>query len=282
MPDPTVAVVGLGLIGGSLARDLAAGGIRVLGFDRNPRSLRAAGRAGAVHRPLTNDLAGLAEADAVVVAVPVSAAPDVLAAARPHLARATLVTDVGSTKRGIAAAAERLELGARFVGAHPLAGDHRAGWSASRAGLFRGARVFLCPAADAAPAAVRLARRLWRRVGATVEVTTPVAHDRRMAYASHVPQVVSSLMAVLLDRHGVAPAHLGPGGRDVLRLAGSSPELWAATLLENADRVGEALGALEEALVSLRAALGRGDRTRLWAMLAGARDWSRWKARASR
>lgn len=275
MAEPTVAVVGLGLIGGSLARDLAAMGTRVLGFDRDPQVLREAVAAGAVHRALGADFAEAAEADALVIAVPVSAAAEVLAAARPRLVGATLITDVGSTKRRIAAAVERLDLGGRFVGAHPFTGDHRSGWPASRAGLFRGARVFLCPSPASTPDARSLACQLWQRLGATVEITTPEEHDRRMAYVSHLPQVTSSLMGVLLGREGFRPTDLGPGGRDALRLAGSSPDVWAATVLENADRVDEALAVLQEELDGLRSALGRRDVSGVSRVFAAARAWAR-------
>ncbi|NJD18999.1 MAG: prephenate dehydrogenase/arogenate dehydrogenase family protein, partial [Gemmatimonadetes bacterium] len=147
MAEETVAILGLGLMGGSLARDLAGLGHRVLGWDRDPGSVRAALAQGCIHRgrgSRPDDFQGIEEADVVVLALPVAASRETLPALAPRL-RASLVTDVGSTKRHIVAAAQSLGLGDQFVGAHPLAGDHRSGWGASRSGLFRGATVFLCP-----------------------------------------------------------------------------------------------------------------------------------------
>lgn len=138
-PFGSVAILGLGLIGGSLARDLAARGVRVLGWDRDEAVVRAAAEQGIVE-PLSDDAPEI-----VVFAVPVIAARELLGELRDELHGARLITDVGSTKRSIVKQAEALGLGARFVGSHPLAGDHRAGWNASRTGLFAGARVFLSP-----------------------------------------------------------------------------------------------------------------------------------------
>ena len=146
MNTQTVAVLGLGLIGGSLARDLSARGARVLGYDVDADTLLDAQRAGVLEGVLGESLTGLAQVDTAIVAVPVRSAGALLARMRPRLQRHTLVMDVSSTQRGSAAAAARLGLERSFVGTHPLAGDHRGGWSTSRAGLFAGARVFLCAA----------------------------------------------------------------------------------------------------------------------------------------
>jgi len=161
-----VGIIGLGLTGGSLARDLAAADVPVLGYDHDHATLAAAADAGVVTSALDHSLRGLAAAGVLVIAVPVDATAGVLRRAAPHLAGVDLVTDVGSTKVGIAAAAEAAGLGDRFVGGHPLAGDDRTGWHASRSGLFLGARVFLCPGPESSSTAIERADRLWRLVGA--------------------------------------------------------------------------------------------------------------------
>ncbi|HSL69381.1 MAG TPA: prephenate dehydrogenase/arogenate dehydrogenase family protein, partial [Longimicrobiales bacterium] len=159
-----VAIIGLGLIGGSLARDLAARGVQLIGYDLDARALRAALDENVIARALSSDLEGIEAADVVVLALPVQVAPAVLAAVAGRVGHAHLITDVGSTKSGIVAAAERLGLGERFIGGHPLAGDHSSGWSASRRELFRGARVFLCPGALTRPDVLDRARALWTLV----------------------------------------------------------------------------------------------------------------------
>ena len=268
-----VAVLGLGLIGGSLARALAGRGVAVLGFDHHPPSLREAADSGAV-TPLPPSLAGLERAQLVALAVPVGAATDLLRRAAAHLAPDALVTDLASVQRPALRAAEALGLGARFVGSHPLAGDHRSGWRAGRAELFAGARVFLVPHPAATASARERLDALWRSLGAHPEETTADAHDQRLAWSSHLPQLAESALAAALAARGVPRADLGPGGRDATRLAASSPALWREIALANADQLEPALAALAERLAELRAALRGGDGAGLERCLAAGRAWS--------
>jgi prephenate dehydrogenase len=274
----TAAVIGLGLIGGSVARCLAGVGVRVLGCDRDTATLEAAIRSGVVADSLGTPVApawgGVAEADWVILAVPVDTAPALLLSLAPALGGARLVTDVGSTKSAITAAAEQLGLGPRFVGSHPFAGDHRSGWAASDAGLFRGARVYLTPCPSTGDAALHAARGLWGLCGATVELMDAAAHDRLMAWASHLPQVASSALALALADACIHPSALGRGGHDATRLAAGSPEVWTGIALENAAELAVALEALEGRLGELREALKRRDAAAIHALLAQATAWS--------
>jgi prephenate dehydrogenase len=255
----TVAVAGLGLIGGSAARDLAARGVRVLAYDRDPSAVDHALREGIAAAALGEDFGGLEDADAVLLAVPVGAAPALLERMLPRLASVPLVTDAGSTKAAIVAAAGRLGIGGRFVGAHPLAGDHRSGWSASREGLFAGATVYLTPSPESSDNAVDTARALWSLLGGNVVVMDAAAHDRLLAWTSHLPHVVSAALANALAARGVARCELGRGGRDVTRLAGGSPEMWTGIARENAAELTAALDGMEAALRAFRDALSVDD-----------------------
>jgi prephenate dehydrogenase len=268
-----VAVVGLGLMGGSLARDLAARGVRVLGHDRDPGTLRAAEREGIV--PLPDLSAGaLAGVELLVLAVPVDAAEALLGAVAPSLPPACLLTDLGSTKRSIAAAAERLGVGDRFVGSHPLAGDHRSGWQAARGELFRGATVYLCPTPAALPEALHRLRDVWLALGARPETVPAAAHDRQLAWTSHLPQVTASALAATLLDAGLHPGQLGPGGRDATRLAASSPEMWTAIALDNRDELKRATEGLLRRLDAFRGALQVRDRAAIHHFFAEARHWT--------
>src|SRR6185503_7860602 len=177
---PTVAIVGLGLVGGSLARALSAGGYRVIGHDR-PHVLRQALAARAIAVAARSVPLAVADADVVVLA----ASPrtnrrllsQVARAARPG---ATL-TDVGSVKRGICGDARRRGL-RWFVGGHPMAGREASGFAASKPDLFHGRRWILTPAADMAPAALRSVRALVRAVGARPVLMSPAEHDRAVAF----------------------------------------------------------------------------------------------------
>jgi prephenate dehydrogenase len=292
--EARVAIVGVGLIGGSLARDLAALGAHVMGFDADAETLGAAMDAGAVHEALPAgpareagggitgagvDLHALASAslDALVLAVPVEVAVPLLAAAAPHLGDVPLVTDVGSTKASIVDAASGLGLGERFVGSHPLAGSHLSGWGASRPGLFRGNRVYLCPSAEGGHeageepgrGALRRAHALWTSVGAVPQILDSVSHDRLLAWTSHLPQATSTALARALAGAGVGVGDLGPGGSDMTRLAASSPSLWTGIALDNAEALSAGLAALERELAELRASLRARDRDAVQEFFAG-------------
>ncbi len=269
----TAAVLGLGLIGGSIARDLGARGVQVFGWDQDPDAVQKAVDAGAVHESLVDDPTRVYEGEVVVIAVPVLAATRLLRDFAPHLESARLITDAGSTKRSIVRVAEEVGIGDRFVGSHPLAGDHRSGWDASRAGLFADARVYLCPTSSTSDDAMRLARELWTMVDAKPEEIDAAGHDRRLAWASHLPQLMSSALGLALAGQGIARADLGSGGRDVTRLAGSSPGMWADIARDNADALIPALQAAEARLSLIRHCIASGQHAQLRDLLADARDW---------
>jgi prephenate dehydrogenase len=269
----TVAVAGLGLIGGSVARDLARRGVRVLGWDRDAATVAAAREEGVVSAALGDGLAGVEDADVLLLALPVLAAPAVLESALPRLARVRLVTDAGSTKSSIVAAAERLGIGERFVGAHPLAGSHESGWTASREGLFAGATVYLCPTPSSSADAVEETHALWSALGGrTVEIDA-AEHDRRLAWTSHLPQALSTALAAALAEQGIARGELGPGGRDMTRLAGSSPAMWADILGDNRDAIVDTLQKMEDQIRTLRFGIGRRDGEDARKMLETAKSW---------
>ena len=273
IPDTRIAVIGLGLMGGSMARALHVRGVHVLGFDRDGTQLEAALRDGAVREALASDLAGIAMAEVVVLALPVDATIALLPSLAARIGDARLVMDLASTKRSIVAAAESAGLGPRFVGAHPLTGSHRTGWGASRASLFDDARVFLCPTRSTTNGALQLAESLWRELRAGVEVMDATVHDDQMAWRSHLPHLVSSALAVTLREAGVRRSALGPGGRDVTRLAGGSSAMWLPIVEDNATAIADAMAACERQLRSFREAVLAGDRAATAAFLQAGADW---------
>ena len=272
--DGPIAVLGLGLIGGSIARDLAARGAHVLGYDADRRAMSAARRAGVVAHAIDDDLVKLREARVVMFAVPVDAADRLLDRAAPFLRDTMLVTDAGSTKEAIIARAEALGIGARFVGSHPLAGDHRSGWRASRRGLFSGATVFVCPTRTSSASAVRRARSLWRSLGARPVDISAAAHDAQLAFTSHLPHLLSAALARTLDRADHRRSALGAGGRDVTRLAASSPEMWSAIVSSNGTQLTRALAAFGRELAHVRRAAARGDARAIHALFTATREWA--------
>lgn len=268
-----VGIIGLGLIGGSLARDLAAAGWDVRGTDRDAATERQARESGVISGPVAPDAN-----DLVILAVPVRSAPGWLHHLAPELGPDTVITDVGSTKRSVVEAAEAAGLGRRFVGSHPVAGHQTSGWAASRTGLFRGATVWITPTPESEPGAVARVESLWRAVGGEPRQMAEDEHDRLLARASHLPQVVATALGVALGRAAVGPDDLGPGGRDTTRLAGSDPEVWADILTDNGDEVAPALAAFIDELLRFRRALEGMDDATLRSLLAAGRSWARGEA----
>lgn len=272
----TLGVIGLGAIGGSVARQARrAGAIRVLGWSPEPAERAAAAEHGALDDAPARAADVARAADFLVLAAPPAANLAQLDALAPHLAPDAIVTDVGSVKRAIIACARRLGLGARFAGSHPLAGTHLRGFAAARADMFRGAVVYVTPC-DASGTAAREVAHFWQTVlDAQPVIVDAERHDAQLAATSHVPQVVSSLLADFLARHAPPGATLGPGAIDTTRLAASDPALWTEILLMNRDELLPALRALEESLGTAERALEMGDAAALGAWLGRAAEWRR-------
>jgi prephenate dehydrogenase len=267
MHIPTLAVVGVGLLGGSIAlaarqRRLAG---RIVGADRNAAALAAAQERGMLDEGHTDACEAVAEASLVVFCTPVDRIAEHVAACATACRPGTLLTDVGSTKSAIVRRlAGRLPPGVNFVGSHPLAGSEKTGPENARADLFEGRLVVLTPVGDP-PAAVWTIGDFWRALGARVETMSPEKHDEVLATTSHLPHLVASALA------GVLPQEWRPltatGFRDTTRLAAASPELWQAIFLSNQPALLEALDRYRAHLELFRDALLKGDGKRLRVLL---------------
>lgn len=263
---PRTAVLGLGLIGGSLAGALAAAGWPVTGWDPDPAARRRAASRGAATR-FAGPGAAAGDAELVVLAAPPRANLDLLGTVAALGGRAA-VTDTGSVKRAIAARGRRL-LGERFVPGHPMAGGTPGGSAQADPALFAGATWFLC---GGGAGARRRVERMVRSAGARPVAATPARHDRMVARMSHLPQILASLLVGdLAERDPEAVALAGPGFRGWARLAASPPELWMEILGANAGPVREELARLERALAGLRSRWERTDNAPLRVLERGRR-----------
>ena len=270
-----VGIVGLGLMGGSLARALAARGFDVLAIDDVAASVDAALSEGVISGRFALEAQDLARLDLLVLATPVDAAIELLRRIAPILPGRIIVTDLGSTKRSVCREAISLGIADRFIGSHPLAGDHRSGWGAARSDLFVGATVFITPADAAPPAHVERLEELWASLGAVAERVDADEHDRRMAWISHLPQTLASALAATLSHGGISSTELGPGGRDMTRLAASSAEMWTAIAMDNAAELETAVQEVQNRLTSFEQALHGGDRDAILRFFREANGWVR-------
>jgi prephenate dehydrogenase len=270
-----VAVVGTGLIGGSVGLALAARGFEVVGFDRNDECLVRAKQLGAIGEIAASIDDAVAGADLVFVAVPVGAIAETVVAALD--AGAAVVTDVGSVKAPVVTEVEQLrpDESARFVGGHPMAGSEQDGVDGADATLFVGSTWALTPSANTDERSFSLVLRVVRDLGADVVTLTPAHHDELVAFVSHVPQLAAStLMDVATAAEDDRPTlmRLAAGGfRDMTRIAAGHPGIWPDILATNRDAVLEALDAYVAALLTAREVVATGDRGELLALLERAR-----------
>jgi prephenate dehydrogenase len=290
IPIQKLVVVGVGLIGGSFALALKGAGRvgRVVGVGRSRANLEQALAIGAIDEPAGDPAAAVAGADFVFVATPVGAMPDVFARIAPQLAPGAVVTDGGSTKQSVVAAA-RASLGARvaqFVPAHPIAGSDASGAGAATAGLYRDREVILTALPENAPETVARVRTAWQDCGARVTAMTPAEHDAVLAAVSHLPHLAAYALMHDLAARGDARelfAHAGTGLRDLTRLAASHPGMWRDICLANrAPLLGE-LRRYQDALAALGALLEQSNGAALERVFTAARDARRaWLERNGR
>jgi prephenate dehydrogenase len=270
-----VAIVGTGLIGGSVGLALRARGgwERVRGHDEDSAAARSALARGAVTEVARTPAEAVTDADVVLLAVPVDRIPALCEATRGAVAPHAVVTDVGSAKAAVVRAGEGA-FGGRFVGGHPMAGSERHGIEAADEHLFAGAWWVLTPTPTTSPAAYEGASSLAQELGARPVAVDPVSHDALVARLSHVPQLTASALVEVAAAAGDRQALLGlagPGFRDVTRIAASNPDLWIAILRANKAAVSEALRALGEELARVGEAVAQERWEELRSFLGAAR-----------
>ena len=251
-----IAVLGVGLVGGSIG--LAARrrlGAEVAGFDPDPGNLGRALEVGALDRAAGSLLEAVEGAEAVFCAAPVAALPRLVGGAIAATGEGTVITDVGSTKRGLMEALVGLQGNHRFIGGHPLAGAETAGVEGSREDLFDGARWYLTPGMTSEGVLFERLRKLVADLGARPQAIDAAVHDREMATISHLPHVLANvLVSVASDSLGDGSdrrAEVGRSFRDSVRVAGANPPVWGDIFGSNSEAVA---GEIDDAVARLQEA----------------------------
>ena len=272
-------ICGVGLIGGSFAlAQKAAGGVgEVVGIGRSRATLDQAIGLGVIDRAADDWDDALADADLILLAMPVGQMEAVLRELAPRLSPKTLITDGGSTKRDVVAAAYRV-LGdkvGQFVPGHPIAGAEKSGVAAAAADLYRGRRVVLTPLPENTPAALARVRAAWEGCGAEVSELTPDAHDRTFAAVSHLPHLLAfALVHEFAGRpdSGQLFGFAAGGFREFTRIASSHPEMWRDICVANRAPLIDELDAYLAELLRARVMLAAADGAALQAMFGLARS----------
>ncbi len=242
MTPKRLTIIGVGLLGGSigLAVKSAAKPFRVVGYGHRRVTLEKALAAGAIDEVAVNPAEAVTGANLVILCTPVGQFRQNLIDIAPALAPGVVVTDVGSTKRGVVRdAVAILPRHARFVGSHPMAGSEKRGVEFARADLFRGARCILTPDESTDAEALSSVDEFWRALGMTTTVLSPDAHDRFASDISHLPHAIAAVLVAMQDDAALPLA--GKGFLDATRIAGGDGALWRDIFLDNRDELAGSL-----------------------------------------
>ena len=276
-PFGSIAVVGLGLIGGSFSRDVRRLGLakELIGYDIN-----ASYRKEIISLNLVDYVAAapdekLAKAELVLLAVPVKAYTDVLAQLRPHLSSSVIITDAGSVKVPLLRIMSTPEYsGMRFVGGHPISGSEHFGPRAAKENLFSGKRFILTPSETNEQDVIERVRGLWESLGAAVIEMDAETHDKMFASVSHLPHLLAyaSVQAIANSDTPDVLGHSGAGLKDFSRIASSSPEMWADIFLENSQNLLLRINTFKDVLSALEDAVRDNDKHKLIDILSQAKN----------
>jgi prephenate dehydrogenase len=261
-----LSIIGVGLIGGSLALALKQAGYcrRITGVGRDAARLQGAVTAGVVDDFETDFAAGVKDADMVLVAVPLNSCAEVFEKIRGHLKAGAVLTDAGSAKASVVDDARRVfgKVPARFVPGHPIAGTEKSGYEAAFADLFQRRRVILTPVTETDAAAVAQVKAMWEAAGSIVEITDVAHHDRVLAATSHLPHMLAFGLVDSLARQDDVEEifRFAAGGfRDFTRIAAADPLMWRDICLRNRDAILRAMKLYQADLNELQAAIEAGD-----------------------
>lgn len=275
-----LAILGVGLIGGSLARALRAAGAveEIVGCGRSLEQLELARALGVIDRHTQDPGMAVRDAELVFLAVPLGAMRELFAATRKHLPPEAIITDGGSAKGSVVAAAAEAFGGAippRFVPGHPIAGTEQSGVAASFAELFQQRRVILTPLPETCPEALAQVRAMWEATGAEVSVMSVDSHDRLLAASSHLPHLLAFGLVDALARMPESAEifrYAAGGFRDFTRIASSSPVMWRDICVANAEPLSEMLAYFSAELTAITAAVRAADGERLLEIFARAKE----------
>jgi cyclohexadieny/prephenate dehydrogenase len=276
----TIALIGIGLIGSSLARAARTFGLasRIVALDASPAVIARVKEIDIADLATTDVATGVKDADLVIICVPVGVNEAVAKAIAPHLKAGAIVSDVGSVKGAVVKAVQpHLPANVHFVPAHPVAGTEHSGPDAGFATLFANRWCILTPPEGTDAAAVAKLRTFWEGMGSKVEEMTPEHHDLVLAVTSHVPHLIAfNIVGTADDLQTVTQSEVitfsAGGFRDFTRIAASDPTMWRDVFLNNRDAVLEVLGRFQEDLFYLQRAIRWGEGDKLFELFSRTRD----------
>ncbi|MCF6207800.1 MAG: prephenate dehydrogenase/arogenate dehydrogenase family protein [Ghiorsea sp.] len=274
----TLAIIGVGLIGGSLALTLKEKGVvgKVIGAGRNEDNLKLAESLGIVDSWTTSLTDAVKDADVVLIAVPMGAYASVLKTITPALKQGAIVTDAGSTKQHAIEAATCLPEHVSFIAAHPLAGTEKSGADAAFSTLYQDHLCIVTPDETTDKQALAVVEQMWQDAGANVVSMPAAEHDKLLGAVSHLPHLAAFALVNAVNKQKTDdfdPLSFAAGGfKDFTRIASSSPEMWRDIALANRDALEQQMDILMDELQNIRVALQAGDKESLTALFSSAKE----------
>lgn len=270
-----IAIIGVGLIGGSLGLALKSKGFqgKIVGLGRRLSSLESALAKGAVDEIYLDFSEALKDTDLVIVCTPVDLIPQIVKQAAAYTRPGCIITDVGSIKRKITEEIEAfLPEHLKFVGSHPMAGSEKSGVGAAHSKLFENAVCIVTKTEDTNLIAIEVAKSMWQMVGAKIKLMSPQEHDLLIAAASHLPHLIASVLTKTvgeIDSNGKkALDFVATGFKDTTRIASGAPEIWKSILLQNSDYIFELIDLFARQLRDFKEALKNADESEIERYLA--------------
>jgi len=267
-----VAVIGVGLIGGSLAKAIRKNKLakEIVGVSQSQQTLNAAITDGVIDQGYHDVSKAVANADLVILAAPVGIIENMLGTIGPHLRRGCIITDVGSSKQSVVHAAQKfLPNNVFFVGSHPLAGSEKDGVKNASAELFQNATCIMTPTDTTHRLAKERVKLLWAKVGANVKFMTPEEHDKALGYVSHLPHMIAFALMETVPSEFLQYA--AQGLKDTTRIAASSPQMWNDIAISNKRVVVKAIDEVVKNLSLIRKTISTNDQKTLLNVLKGAK-----------
>ena len=251
-----ITIIGVGLIGGSLAKAIKENNLAkvVFGFGRDLNRLEAAQKANVIDQFSTNLKDAINDSDIVIIATPVGSFKEILSEIKPFLTSKIVISDVGSTKTNIASIVSQTlgDYSNYFIPAHPIAGKEKSGFEASESNLFNNRKVIITPLETSSPDSISLIQKMWEGTGADVDFMSPESHDELLGMTSHLPHMLAfSLVNYLISKNPSASIYAAGGFKDFSRIASGDAVMWRDICIQNKDQIIDHIRGYQKTLNSL-------------------------------
>ncbi|WP_416693996.1 prephenate dehydrogenase [Candidatus Pseudothioglobus sp. Uisw_050_01] len=251
-----ITIIGVGLIGGSLAKAIKENNLAkvVFGFGRDLNRLEEAQKANVIDQFSTNLKDAINDSDIVIIATPVGSFQEILSEIKPFLTSKIVISDVGSTKTNIASIVSQTlgDYSSYFIPAHPIAGKEKSGFEASESNLFNNRKVIITPLETSSPDSINLIQKMWEGTGADVDFMSPESHDELLGMTSHLPHMLAfSLVNYLISKNPSASIYAAGGFKDFSRIASGDAVMWRDICIQNKDQIIDHIRGYQKTLNSL-------------------------------